>query len=62
MEPMMIIEMGIVAKQMFDAMDCPASPAMIKSIGICAPRVACARIRIMTVRRGEEIAWVMSKL
>ncbi len=39
-EPMTIMVMGSVAQQTFGASDDPASPAMVKIIGSCAPKMA----------------------
>ena len=52
-EPSTIIEIGSVAKQMLEASDWPASPPMVKIIGICAPRMAWARTRTNTLRRAR---------
>ena len=40
MEPITIKLIGSVAQQAFGAKDCPASPPMVKIIGICAPKMA----------------------
>ena len=45
---------GNVAQQMLGASDDPASPAMVKIIGICAPRMAWAATRTSTFRRARE--------
>lgn len=50
MDPKTISEIGNVAKQMFDANVCPASPPMVKIIGICAPKNACASTKMVTFR------------
>ncbi len=42
---------GRVARQGFGLSDCPARPATIMTIGICAPRKACAATRTATFRR-----------
>ena len=39
-EPITMAEIGSVAQQAFGAKDCPASPPMVKIIGICAPKMA----------------------
>ena len=54
MEPMTVIEIGSVAQQMFGARLDPANPAMVKIIGICAPRIAWAATRTRTLRRARE--------
>ena len=64
-DPPTIREIGRVAQQGFDASDCPARPAMVKIIGICAPRMACASTRMVTFRlarassAGVRVASVM---
>jgi hypothetical protein len=52
-EPSTIIEIGSVAQQGLGASDCPASPPIVKIIGICAPRIACAATRTATLRRAR---------
>ena len=52
-EPKTIIEMGKVAKQMFEASDCPAKPPIVKMSGICAPKNACAMTKTVTFRRAR---------
>ena len=49
-EPSTMSDMGRVAKQMFDARDCPARPPTTKIIGICAPKMAWAATRTATLR------------
>ena len=39
-DPTTDMVMGRVAQQMFEASVCPARPAIVKIIGICAPRIA----------------------
>ncbi len=56
-EPSTISEIGSVAKQIFEASDCPARPPTTKIIGICAPRNACARTRISTLRFARVSVW-----
>jgi hypothetical protein len=53
-EPITIIVIGSVAQQMFGARLNPASPAMVKIIGSCAPRMAWAATRTRTLRRAVE--------
>ena len=53
-EPMTIMVIGRVAQQTFGARLDPASPAMVKIIGSCAPRTAWAATRTRTLRRAEE--------
>ena len=50
-EPTTIIEIDKVAQQAFDARVCPASPAIVKIIGICAPRIAWAATSTQTFLR-----------
>jgi len=40
MDPKTAIEIGSVAQQMLLAKVCPAKPAIVKIIGICAPKIA----------------------
>ena len=47
-DPATIKEIGRVAKQGLEARDWPASPPMIKIIGICEPRIAWANTRMAT--------------
>ena len=49
-EPITISVMGRVAKQMFGASDWPARPPIVNSMGICAPRMACASASTATLR------------
>ncbi len=49
-----IIEIGIVAKQRFDASDCPANPAIVKIIGICEPNNPCIATKTNKLRRVLE--------
>ena len=49
-DPSTIIEIGKVAKQTFDASDCPAKPPIVKISGICAPKIACAKTKTVTLR------------
>ena len=53
MDPITISDMGSVARQAFGASCLPASPAMVKISGICAPRMACAATRTRTLRRAS---------
>ena len=60
MEPMTMAEIGSVARQGFGANCLPARPAMVKIIGIWAPRTACAATRTRTLRRARlSVVWVM---
>ena len=58
MEPMTVIVIGSVAQQGFGARLDPASPAIVKIIGNCAPRMAWAATRTRTLRRARE-SWDM---
>ena len=49
-DPSTISEIGKVAKQGLLAKDWPAKPPMVKIIGICAPKMACAITRMNTLR------------
>ena len=60
MEPSTINEIGSVAKHGFEASDCPASPPSTKIMGICAPRNACAAVRMTTLR--TAVAWGASSV
>jgi hypothetical protein len=51
---MTIMVIGSVAQHLFGASDEPARPAMVKIIGSCAPRIACAATRTKTLRRARE--------
>lgn len=50
MEPITAAVIGRVAQQILGARLCPARPATVKIIGICAPRIACAATRTRTLR------------
>jgi len=50
-DPTTDMVIGRVAQQMFEASVWPARPAMVKIIGICAPRTACAATSTQTLRR-----------
>jgi Na+-transporting NADH:ubiquinone oxidoreductase subunit NqrD len=50
MDPNTINEIGNVAKHAFVASVWPASPPIVKIIGICAPKNACAKTKIITLR------------
>ena len=52
-EPSTINEIGSVARQGLGASDWPASPPMVKIIGICEPRTACAATSTATLRRAR---------
>ena len=64
MEPMTIKLIGSVAQQAFGASDCPASPPMVKIIGICAPKIAWAATSTRTLRlaRLSSMSWGMGGL
>ena len=53
-EPITAIEIGSVAQQALVASDCPARPASVKMIGICAPSTACAATSTITLRRARR--------
>ncbi len=53
-EPSTVSEIGSVAQQGLGASVEPASPAMVKIIGICAPRIAWAATSTQTLRRARE--------
>ena len=65
-EPSTIIEIGNVAKQTFDASDCPARLPIVKISGICAPKNAWASTKTVTLRTarlcetGSEFESVMN--
>jgi hypothetical protein len=52
-EPTTSIVIGSVARQGFGASICPASPPTMKLADICAPRIACAATRTVTLRRAR---------
>ncbi len=52
-DPITVIVIGRVAQHRLEASDCPAKPAMVKIIGICAPKMAWAATSTQTLRRAK---------
>ena len=55
MEPMTVMEMGRVAQHGSGLSIWPERPPRVKWIGICAPRMACAATRMVTLRRAVGV-------
>ena len=46
-------DIGIVAKHIFFAKDCPAKPAIINTIGNWFPKIVCAITKTVKLRRAS---------